>query len=93
MHFFNCKSTKNVVVFFDFVGAGKSDLTAYNRQKYLSLDCYVNVVIEILDDKSKHINFSCSEITFTPEDSYQEGKLKKKETGFSSILAFSWIKI
>lgn len=43
--------TKNYkVVLFDFVGAGKSDLTAYDRQKYLSLDGYVNDVIEILDE-------------------------------------------
>ncbi len=38
------------LVLFDFVGAGKSDLTSYNPKKYSSLDGYVNDVIEICDD-------------------------------------------
>lgn len=37
------------LVLFDFVGAGKSDLTAYNPQKYATLEGYVNDVIEICD--------------------------------------------
>ena len=38
------------LVLFDFVGAGKSDLTAYNKAKYSSLDGYAGDVIEICDD-------------------------------------------
>ena len=37
------------LVLFDFVGAGKSDLSYYNPQKYASLDGYVDDVIEICD--------------------------------------------
>lgn len=37
------------LVLFDFVGAGKSDLSYYNPEKYASLDGYVNDVIEICD--------------------------------------------
>jgi sigma-B regulation protein RsbQ len=35
------------VVTFDHVGAGGSDLTAYNREKYASLDGYASDIVEI----------------------------------------------
>lgn len=38
------------LVFFDFVGAGKSDIALYNPQKYASLDGYVNDLVEICDE-------------------------------------------
>jgi len=42
--------TKNYkLVLLDFVGAGKSDLTAYDPQKYSSLDGYVIDIIQICD--------------------------------------------
>lgn len=37
------------VTLFDYVGAGKSDLSQYNPAKYRSLDGYVNDVLEIID--------------------------------------------
>ena len=40
------------VVLFDLVGAGASDLAAYDRAKYDSLDGYAEDLIEILDDVS-----------------------------------------
>lgn len=36
------------IVLFDHVGAGHSDLTAYSRSKYSSLDGYVQDVLEIV---------------------------------------------
>jgi sigma-B regulation protein RsbQ len=38
------------VVLFDHVGAGRSDLTAYDHAKYDALDGYADDLIEILDD-------------------------------------------
>lgn len=38
------------VVLFDHVGAGRSDLTAYDRDRYSSLDGYAADVVEICDD-------------------------------------------
>jgi len=38
------------VVLFDHVGAGRSDLTAYDERKYASLDGYADDVIEIIRD-------------------------------------------
>ncbi|MEP6676934.1 MAG: alpha/beta hydrolase [Ferruginibacter sp.] len=37
------------LVLFDFVGAGKSDISAYDPQKYSSLDGYATDIIEICD--------------------------------------------
>ena len=37
------------LVFFDYIGAGKSDINAYDPQKYNSLDGYVTDVLEICD--------------------------------------------
>src|SRR5450432_3347214 len=37
------------VVLFDHVGAGKSDLTRYSRQKYGVLDGYADDVLDIID--------------------------------------------
>lgn len=37
------------LVFLDFVGAGKSDLTSYDPQKYSSLEGHFNDVIEVCD--------------------------------------------
>lgn len=37
------------LVLLDFVGAGKSDLSSYNAEKYASLDGYVTDIIEICD--------------------------------------------
>lgn len=37
------------LILLDFVGAGKSDLAAYDSQKYSSLDGYVNDIVEICD--------------------------------------------
>jgi sigma-B regulation protein RsbQ len=39
-----------MVVLFDHVGAGDSDLTAYDFAKYDSLHGYANDLLEILDD-------------------------------------------
>lgn len=39
----------HLVVLFDHVGAGRSDLSAYRRGKYDSLDGYADDLIEILD--------------------------------------------
>lgn len=38
------------IVLFDYVGAGKSDLTAYHEQRYNSLEGYARDVIEICDE-------------------------------------------
>lgn len=38
------------IVVFDYVGAGKSDLSAYNENRYKSLDGYAMDVIEICDE-------------------------------------------
>ncbi|RZJ66180.1 MAG: alpha/beta hydrolase [Flavobacterium sp.] len=35
------------IVLFDYVGCGKSDLTAYNHERYVSLDGYAQDVIDI----------------------------------------------
>ena len=40
--------TDHLVVLFDHVGAGESDLAAYDEQKYASLDGYVSDVLEII---------------------------------------------
>lgn len=40
------------LVLFDHVGAGKSDLSAYNRQKYASLQGYADDVLEIISATS-----------------------------------------
>ena len=37
------------LVLFDYVGAGKSDLSQYNRRKYGNLDGYADDVLEIVD--------------------------------------------
>ena len=37
------------VVLFDYVGAGRSDLSQYSRQKYGSLEGYADDVLEIID--------------------------------------------
>src|SRR3990170_4851679 len=37
------------VVLFDHVGAGKSDLTQYDEEKYGTLDGYASDVLEIID--------------------------------------------
>lgn len=37
------------VVLFDYVGAGKSDLGAYNRERYKTLNGYANDVLEICE--------------------------------------------
>jgi sigma-B regulation protein RsbQ len=37
------------VVLFDYVGAGKSDLTQYRREKYNTLEGYADEVLEIID--------------------------------------------
>ena len=37
------------VVLFDYVGAGKSDQSQYNRQKYGTLEGYADDVLEIID--------------------------------------------
>jgi len=37
------------IVLFDYVGAGKSDLSAYNREKYATLHGYADDVLEIID--------------------------------------------
>ncbi|MET0595057.1 MAG: alpha/beta hydrolase [Polyangiaceae bacterium] len=38
------------IVLFDYVGAGKSDISAYNRTKYGSLDAYAQDVLDICDE-------------------------------------------
>lgn len=38
------------IVLFDHVGAGQSDLTAYDRSKYSALDGYANDVLEICEE-------------------------------------------
>src|SRR5580693_5413540 len=40
------------IVLFDHVGAGKSDLSAYSREKYGTLSGYADDVLEIIDDVS-----------------------------------------
>ena len=40
------------IVLFDHVGAGKSDLSAYRRQKYESLDGYADDILEIIAETS-----------------------------------------
>jgi sigma-B regulation protein RsbQ len=40
------------IVLFDHVGAGKSDLSAYNRQKYSTLNGYADDVVEIIAETS-----------------------------------------
>lgn len=46
------------LVLFDFVGAGNSDTTSYNPEKYASLDGYVTDIIEICDAvKIKNVIF------------------------------------
>jgi sigma-B regulation protein RsbQ len=37
------------IVLFDYVGSGKSDITAYNKEKYNDLNGYANDILEILD--------------------------------------------
>ena len=37
------------LVLFDYVGAGKSDLSQYNRRKYGNLDGYADDILEIVD--------------------------------------------
>ena len=46
------------VVLFDHVGAGGSDLSAYNTRKYSSLDGYVSDVLELCED------LDLSDVTF-----------------------------
>ena len=43
-----------MVVLYDNVGAGGSDLSAYDRNKYDSLDGYASDVVEILDELDLH---------------------------------------
>jgi sigma-B regulation protein RsbQ len=38
------------IVLFDYVGAGKSDVSAYDRTKYASLDAYADDVLEICNE-------------------------------------------
>lgn len=40
------------IILFDHVGAGKSDLTQYRREKYSSLEGYADDVLEIIDAAS-----------------------------------------
>src|ERR1700754_4001900 len=40
---------KYSVILFDHVGAGHSDLKAYNKNKYSHLDGYANDIIEIIE--------------------------------------------
>ena len=42
------------VVTFDYVGAGKSDLAAYDRQRYSALDGYAQDVLDIIHDLDLH---------------------------------------
>jgi sigma-B regulation protein RsbQ len=42
------------IVLFDHVGAGRSDLSAYDRAKYSSLDGYAHDVLEICDELDLH---------------------------------------
>jgi len=37
------------IVLFDYVGAGKSDLSQYSREKYASLDGYAQDILDIVD--------------------------------------------
>lgn len=37
------------LVLFDYVGAGKSDISAYNREKYNDLNGYANDILDIID--------------------------------------------
>src|ERR1700689_222541 len=37
------------LVLFDYVGAGKSDLSCYSRERYGTLDGYANDVLDIID--------------------------------------------
>lgn len=41
--------TKFKLILFDFVGAGQSDLSAYNSKRYSSLDGYAKDVLEIIE--------------------------------------------
>lgn len=46
------------IVLFDYVGAGQSDLTAFNRTRYSTLDGYAADIIEILDETHlRTVNF------------------------------------
>jgi len=38
------------IILFDFVGAGKSDLQAYNRERYASLNGYAKDILEICEE-------------------------------------------
>jgi sigma-B regulation protein RsbQ len=38
------------IILFDYVGAGKSDVTAYNKLKYNSLDGYAQDILEICEE-------------------------------------------
>ena len=38
------------IILFDYVGAGKSDVSAYNRERYASLHGYAKDVLEICDE-------------------------------------------
>ena len=42
------------VVIFDYVGHGRSDFSAYDRQKYSALDGYADDVLEIIRDLDLH---------------------------------------
>ncbi|MDQ6815152.1 MAG: alpha/beta hydrolase [Bacteroidota bacterium] len=37
------------IVLFDYVGSGKSDIKAYNKEKYNDLNGYVNDVLDVID--------------------------------------------
>lgn len=38
------------LIFFDYIGAGKSDISAYDKTKYSSIDGYVKDILEICDE-------------------------------------------
>ncbi|RYZ49211.1 MAG: alpha/beta hydrolase, partial [Sphingobacteriales bacterium] len=38
------------IVLFDYVGAGKSDVSAYNRERYADLNGYAQDILEIIDE-------------------------------------------
>ncbi|PIQ21765.1 MAG: alpha/beta hydrolase [Cytophagales bacterium CG18_big_fil_WC_8_21_14_2_50_42_9] len=48
-HLVDVYKTKFKLILFDFVGAGQSDLNAYDIKKYSSLDGYTKDVLEILE--------------------------------------------
>lgn len=48
-HFINAFEASYQLVVFDFVGSGKSDLQAYNAERYRLLDGYALDVIEVLE--------------------------------------------